>query len=107
MDPAIHISNLKFSLLNRSTLTQERRGSDYVSGALNWGPLTWLNAGWETLGWWWLRRGGFDRDFHTYALEWDQDFMCTLLQFFLLFDSDFLFRPVVFMLIPDFTTCWI
>jgi hypothetical protein len=40
--------------------------------------LSWLNAGWKTFGWWGLRRGGFDKEFHTYTLEWDQDFMCIL-----------------------------
>ena len=51
------------------------RGSNYVRGSLNWGPLTWLNAVSKTFGWWSLRRGGYDQDFHTYALEWDQNFM--------------------------------
>ena len=34
-----------------------------------------LNRVWETYGWWAMRRGSFDQDFHTYALEWDQGFM--------------------------------
>ena len=53
----------------------QHRGSNYVRGSLNWGPLTWLNAVSKTFGWWSLRRGSYDQDFHTYALEWDQNFM--------------------------------
>ncbi|PPQ99378.1 hypothetical protein CVT24_009208 [Panaeolus cyanescens] len=52
-----------------------KQGSDFVRGSLNWGPLTWLNGVYKTTGWWRLRRGTYDQDFHTYALEWDQDFM--------------------------------
>ena len=46
---------------------------------MNWGPLTWLNAVYKTFGWWSLRRGSYDQDFHTYVLEWDQDFMYVFL----------------------------
>jgi len=52
-----------------------KQGANYVRGSLNWGPLTWLNAVAKTYGWWTLRRGSYDQDFHTYALEWDKDFM--------------------------------
>lgn len=55
---------------------------------MNWGPLSWLNVGWKTFGWWGLRRGSFDEDFHTYGLEWDEDFMCILPRFLQLFNSD-------------------
>ena len=65
------------------------RGTNYVRGSLNWGPLTWLNAVYKTFGWWSLRRGSYDQDFHTYALEWDQDFMYVL--FFLPLQSRHLF----------------
>ncbi|KAJ3510675.1 hypothetical protein NLJ89_g4537 [Agrocybe chaxingu] len=52
-----------------------KQGNNYVRGSLNWGPLTWLNGVSKTYGWWTLRRGSYDQDFHTYALEWDKDFM--------------------------------
>ncbi|KAF8151651.1 GH16 beta-1,3-glucan recognition protein [Crassisporium funariophilum] len=52
-----------------------KQGSNYVRGSLNWGPLTWLNAVAKTYGWWSLRRGSYDQDFHTYALEWDKSFI--------------------------------
>lgn len=32
-----------------------------MGGSLNWGPLTWLNSGWKTFGWWPLRRGSYDQ----------------------------------------------
>lgn len=51
------------------------RGTNYVRGSLNWGPVPWLNAVSKTFGWWFLRRGSWDQDFHTYALEWDESFM--------------------------------
>lgn len=52
-----------------------KQGINFVRGSLNWGPMIELNRVWETYGWWAMRRGSFDQDFHTYALEWDQGFM--------------------------------
>ena len=49
---------------------------------MNWGPLTWLNAVYKTFGWWSLRRGTYDQNFHSYVLEWDQDFMYVILRKF-------------------------
>jgi hypothetical protein len=51
------------------------QGVNYVRGTLNWGPETWLNAGWRTFGWWPLRRGTYADEFHTYAVEWDEKFI--------------------------------
>ena len=51
------------------------RGTNYVRGSLNWGPTLELNAGLKTTGWWKLRRGSYDTDFHTYTLEWTEDFV--------------------------------
>ncbi|KAH6905306.1 concanavalin A-like lectin/glucanase domain-containing protein [Coprinopsis sp. MPI-PUGE-AT-0042] len=51
------------------------QGTNYVRGSLNWGPLASFNAAYKTYGWWTLRRGSYDQDFHTYALEWDEDFI--------------------------------
>ena len=69
--PANCITDLFFLCFQFDT----NRGTNYVRGSLNWGPLTWLNAVYKTFGWWSLRRGSYDQDFHTYVLEWDQDFM--------------------------------
>ncbi|KIY43228.1 concanavalin A-like lectin/glucanase [Fistulina hepatica ATCC 64428] len=51
------------------------QGINYVRGALNWGPLTWLNSVWRTYGWWTERRSNYSDDFHTYTLEWDEEFI--------------------------------
>jgi hypothetical protein len=51
------------------------RGSNYVRGSLNWGPAPSLNRVWKTYGWWTQRRASYGNDFHTYALEWTEDFM--------------------------------
>ena len=59
------------------------RGTNYVRGSLNWGPLTWLSSVYKTYGWWTRRLGTYDQDFHTYSLEWTEDFMCVLLIAFL------------------------
>ncbi|KAJ4481262.1 GH16 beta-1,3-glucan recognition protein [Lentinula aciculospora] len=52
-----------------------KQGTDYVRGSLNWGPLTWLNEVWRTYGWWQMKRGSFDKGFHTYSLEWTEKFI--------------------------------
>ncbi|KAH9958464.1 glycoside hydrolase family 16 protein [Russula dissimulans] len=51
------------------------QGINYVRGSLNWGPLTWLNAVSKTYGWWSVRRSTYADNFHTYALEWTEDFL--------------------------------
>jgi hypothetical protein len=51
------------------------RGTNYVRGSLNWGPNHILNRAYKTYGWWTMRRGSYDEDFHTYSLEWDENFM--------------------------------
>jgi hypothetical protein len=57
---------------------RDSRGSDWVRGSLNWGPLTWINAVSKTFGSWHLRRGSYSKGFHTYSLEWTEDFMYAL-----------------------------
>ncbi|KAK7047619.1 hypothetical protein VNI00_006387 [Paramarasmius palmivorus] len=52
-----------------------KQGTNYVRGSLNWGPTTWLNAVSKTYGWWKMKRGSWNTDFHTYTLEWTEDFM--------------------------------
>ena len=46
-----------------------------MRGSLNWGPNHILNRAYMTYGWWSMRRGSYGDDFHTYALEWDENFM--------------------------------
>jgi hypothetical protein len=52
-----------------------RQGINYVRGSLNWGPTPWLNAVAKTFGAWGLRRTGYDAAFHTYVLEWTDQFI--------------------------------
>ena len=51
------------------------QGSNFVRGSLNWGASAAMNRVLMTSGVWEMRRGSFDRDFHTYSVEWDHDFM--------------------------------
>ncbi|KAF8468735.1 glycoside hydrolase family 16 protein [Russula ochroleuca] len=55
--------------------TYPAQGTNYVRGSLNWGPLTWLNAVSKTYGWWTVRRSTYADTFHTYGLEWTEDFL--------------------------------
>ncbi|KAJ7073513.1 glycoside hydrolase family 16 protein [Mycena belliarum] len=52
-----------------------KQGINYVRSSLNWGPATFLNAVAKTYGWKTERRGRYDEAFHTYALEWSEDFI--------------------------------
>jgi hypothetical protein len=58
---------------NAPTYTEQ--GRNYVRGSLNWGPTTLLNAVYKTYGWWTMRRNSYDQAFHTYSLEWTEDWM--------------------------------
>jgi len=50
-------------------------GSNFVQGALNWGPTPALNSVQKSLSWWSNKRVPFSADFHTYALEWTSSFI--------------------------------
>ncbi|KAJ7122680.1 concanavalin A-like lectin/glucanase domain-containing protein [Mycena crocata] len=52
-----------------------KQGVNYVRSALNWGPAPFLNAVAKTYGWATERRARYDDDFHTYALEWNEEFI--------------------------------
>jgi hypothetical protein len=49
------------------------QGSNYVRSTLNYGPLASLVT--SLYGWYGEKRGGFERGFHTYGMEWDEQFM--------------------------------
>ncbi|KAJ7792299.1 glycoside hydrolase family 16 protein [Mycena olivaceomarginata] len=51
------------------------RGSNYVQGALNWGPNPGLNAVEKTYSWWTDRRVPFTAGWHTYTLEWTESWL--------------------------------
>ncbi|KAK7055868.1 glucan 1,3-beta-glucosidase [Favolaschia claudopus] len=53
-----------------NSLRYTSRGSNYVQGALNWGPTPALNAVGKSYSWWTSRTTPFSSAFHTYALEW-------------------------------------
>lgn len=52
-----------------------RQGINYVRSSLNWGPNDFINSVWKTYGWYTERRKNFNDDFHTYTLEWTDEFM--------------------------------
>ncbi|KAL0947955.1 hypothetical protein HGRIS_010584 [Hohenbuehelia grisea] len=52
-----------------------KQGTNYVRASLNWGPMIWLNAVAKTYGWWTNRFRSYDKDFHTYTMEWTEDFI--------------------------------
>ncbi|KIK60766.1 glycoside hydrolase family 16 protein [Collybiopsis luxurians FD-317 M1] len=49
------------------------QGFNFVRSTLNYAPLQTLRT--QIFGWWSMKRGGFNDDFHTYTLEWSQNFM--------------------------------
>ncbi|THG96108.1 hypothetical protein EW026_g5660 [Hermanssonia centrifuga] len=51
------------------------QGRDVVRGSLNWGPFSWLNGVSKTYGWWNDRRQSYDQGFHTYSVEWNEQFI--------------------------------
>ncbi|KAJ7245464.1 hypothetical protein C8J57DRAFT_1361998 [Mycena rebaudengoi] len=55
----------------------EARGNapSYPRQGVNCGPTTFLNAVAKTYNYWPWRRGRFDDGFHTYVLEWDEQFI--------------------------------
>ncbi|KAF5323729.1 hypothetical protein D9619_012970 [Psilocybe cf. subviscida] len=50
-------------------------GSNFVQGALNWGPAANLNGVSKSYSWWTDKRKSFASDFHTYSLEWTDKFL--------------------------------
>lgn len=49
------------------------QGTNFVRSTLNYGPLpTVFN---RIYGWYSVKRASFDKGFHTYAMEWDDQFM--------------------------------
>ncbi|EPQ51586.1 glycoside hydrolase family 16 protein [Gloeophyllum trabeum ATCC 11539] len=49
------------------------QGVNFARASLNYGPLETLQR--KIYGWQSNKRAGFDEDFHTYAMEWDEGFM--------------------------------
>ncbi|KAK7467309.1 hypothetical protein VKT23_004366 [Stygiomarasmius scandens] len=53
--------------------TYGAQGLNFVRSSLNYGPLGSLIT--FIFGWWEVKRGGFNEDFHTYTLEWTSEWM--------------------------------
>src|SRR3954465_12272204 len=51
----------------------QAQGSNFVRSSLNWGPLASLSA--KAFGWQSNKRTPFSAGFHTYTMEWDDEFM--------------------------------
>ncbi|KAF8632762.1 hypothetical protein AX15_001700 [Amanita polypyramis BW_CC] len=80
------------------------RGSNYVQGSLNWGPTVALNSVSKTYSWWTDRRKSFGSGFHTYALEWTEQFLYVLYPCFSSSCLD-LFNLGEFISIRGYTRC--
>jgi beta-glucanase (GH16 family) len=52
-------------------------GRDSLLSALHWGPVPEVDAFWKTSGKHNLRRTDYSAEFHTYGLEWNEDYLFT------------------------------
>lgn len=52
-------------------------GRDSIISALHWGPLSEVDAFWKTSGQHWVRRTDYSAEFHTFGLEWSEDYLFT------------------------------
>ena len=52
-------------------------GRDSVISALHWGPVSEVDAFWMTSGKHNLRRTDYSKAFHTYGLEWNENYLFT------------------------------
>lgn len=50
-------------------------GRDSVGGTLHWGPLAEADAFWRTSGKHNLRRTDYSEEFHTFGLEWSENYL--------------------------------
>lgn len=54
-------------------------GRDSTGSALHWGTSTETDSFWRTAGKHNVRRTDYSADFHTYGLEWSQNYLFTYL----------------------------
>ena len=52
-------------------------GRDSTTSALHWGPLPSVDAFWKTNGKHNVRRTDYSKSFHTYGLEWNENYLFT------------------------------
>lgn len=53
------------------------RGNNYVNSALHWGPTPKYDRYYWTQGWRNMRRATWADDYHTFGMEWNEDFLWT------------------------------
>jgi beta-glucanase (GH16 family) len=68
-------------------------GRDSVISALHWGPLPEADGFWRTSGKHNLRRTDYSESFHTYGLEWNENYLFTYIDTRLLVRTDNLTQP--------------
>ncbi|OXV11865.1 hypothetical protein Egran_00374 [Elaphomyces granulatus] len=73
-------------------------GRDAVSTTLHWGPTTKTDAYWRTSHSKHIRRTDFSKGFHTFGLEWSQDYLFTYL--------DNRLEQVLYWSFPSGQTMW-
>ena len=73
-------------------------GRDAISSSLHWGPTTKLDAYWKSHGMKFLRRTDFTKEFHTFGLQWSEDYLYTYL--------DSRLKQVFFMKFDERATMW-
>lgn len=54
-------------------------GRDAMVSSLHWGPTSKMDAYWRTYGTKFLRRTDFSKGFHTFGLQWSEDYLFTYL----------------------------
>ncbi|PVH99984.1 glycoside hydrolase family 16 protein [Periconia macrospinosa] len=73
-------------------------GRDAMTSTIHWGPTTKTDAYWSTYGLKFLRRTDFSKDFHTFGLQWSEDYLFTYL--------DNRMKQVFYMKFDDKRTMW-
>jgi beta-glucanase (GH16 family) len=73
-------------------------GRDAVTSTLHWGPTTKLDGYWQTYGTKFLRRTDFSKAYHTFGLQWSNDYLFTYL--------DSRLKQVFYMKFDDKQTLW-
>lgn len=54
-------------------LSYPAQGLDFVRSSLNYGVMDTLQT--HIFGWWTNKRAPYNKDFHTYSMEWTPDWM--------------------------------
>lgn len=82
----------------RGNAYQYPLGRDAMTSSIHWGPTPKLDAYWATYGHKFLRRTDYSNDFHTFGLQWSEDYLFTYL--------DNRMKQVFYMKFDDKRTMW-